>query len=400
MRLVIWEAQFGDFANGGQVVIDQFIASGEVKWGRICGLVLLLPHGYEGQGPEHSSARPERYLQLCAEHNMQVCVPTTPAQIYHLFRRQMLRSFRRPLIVMSPKSLLRHKEAVSSLEELANGGFQNVIGEIEKVAAKNVRRVILCSGKVYYELVAHRREQKINDVAIIRLEQQYPFPHADFKAQLAKFPERDGDRLVPGRAAEPGRVVSAARLFPRRRVAEPDRRLRRAAGGGDDGGRLHVEAPRAAEEADRRRVRAAAALRGRDARPHLTGSTAMRVEVKVPQLPESVAEATLVNWHKKPGEAVTRDENLVDVETDKVVLELPAPAAGSLIEIRKGDGSTVAGQEVIAVIDTEAKGAAARRAGGHCSGDGRGGATGVGRTARDCAARRPRGQPHCRRRAR
>ncbi|HEX9302563.1 MAG TPA: 2-oxoglutarate dehydrogenase E1 component [Casimicrobiaceae bacterium] len=187
-RLVVWEAQFGDFANGGQVVIDQFIASGEVKWGRICGLVLLLPHGYEGQGPEHSSARPERYLQLCAEHNMQVCVPTTPAQIFHLFRRQMLRSFRRPLIVMSPKSLLRHKEAISSLEDLAKGSFQNVIGEVEKIAAKNVRRVILCSGKVYYEIVAHRREQKITDVAILRLEQQYPFPHADFKEQLAKFP--------------------------------------------------------------------------------------------------------------------------------------------------------------------------------------------------------------------
>src|SRR6266496_1658053 len=187
-QLVVWEAQFGDFANGAQVVIDQFISSGEVKWGRVCGLVLLLPHGYEGQGPEHSSARPERYLQLCAEHNMQVCVPTTPAQIFHLFRRQMLRSFRRPLIVMSPKSLLRHKEAISSLEDLAKGSFQNVIGEVEKIAAKNVRRVILCSGKVYYEIVAHRREQKITDVAILRLEQQYPFPHADFKEQLAKFP--------------------------------------------------------------------------------------------------------------------------------------------------------------------------------------------------------------------
>ncbi len=187
-RLVIWEAQFGDFANGAQVVIDQFIAAGEVKWGRICGLTLLLPHGYEGQGPEHSSARPERYLQLCAEHNMQVCVPTTPAQIFHLFRRQMLRSFRRPLIVMSPKSLLRHKEAVSSLEELAEGRWQNVIGEVEKINAKNVRRVILCSGKVYYELLAYRREHRIADVAIVRLEQQYPFPHADFKEQIAKFP--------------------------------------------------------------------------------------------------------------------------------------------------------------------------------------------------------------------
>jgi 2-oxoglutarate dehydrogenase E1 component len=188
MRLVIWEAQFGDFANGAQVVIDQFIASGEVKWGRICGLTMLLPHGYEGQGPEHSSARPERYLQLCAEHNMQVCVPTTPAQIFHLLRRQMKRSFRRPLIVMSPKSLLRHKEAVSTLEELADGHFQPVIGETEKIVAKNVKRVILCCGKVYYELAAYRREHKIADVAIIRLEQLYPFPHVDFKAALAKYP--------------------------------------------------------------------------------------------------------------------------------------------------------------------------------------------------------------------
>jgi len=187
--LVVWEAQFGDFANGAQVVIDQFIASGEVKWGRVCGLTLLLPHGYEGQGPEHSSARPERYLQLCAEHNMQVCVPTTPAQIYHLLRRQMVRRFRRPLIVMSPKSLLRHKEAVSTLPELAEGRFQAVIGEVEKIVARNVRRVIVCCGKVYYEILAHRRLHRIADVAIIRLEQLYPFPHADFKAALAKYPQ-------------------------------------------------------------------------------------------------------------------------------------------------------------------------------------------------------------------
>ena len=187
-RLVIWEAQFGDFANGAQVVIDQFISAGEAKWGRLCGLVLLLPHGYEGQGPEHSSARPERFLQLCAEHNMQVCVPTTPAQIYHLLRRQMVRPYRTPLVVMSPKSLLRHKEAVSTLEELAEGGFQTVIGETEKITARNVKRVILCSGKVYYELLAYRREHRIADVAIIRFEQLYPFPHDEYKKQLAKFP--------------------------------------------------------------------------------------------------------------------------------------------------------------------------------------------------------------------
>jgi 2-oxoglutarate dehydrogenase E1 component len=186
-RLVLWEAQFGDFANVGQVVIDQFIAAGEVKWGRICGLVLLLPHGYEGQGPEHSSARPERFLQLCAEHNMQVCVPTTPAQVFHLLRRQLLRPYRKPLIVLTPKSLLRHKEAVSTLEELAGGRFDTVIGEVEKIEPDKVRRVIVCSGKVYYELLAHRRASRRGDIAILRLEQQYPFPHEDYKREVGRY---------------------------------------------------------------------------------------------------------------------------------------------------------------------------------------------------------------------
>ena len=265
---MIWEAQFGDFANGAQVVIDQFIAAGEAKWGRICGLVMLLPHGYEGQGPEHSSARPERYLQLCAEHNMQVCVPTTPAQIFHLLRRQMVRPFRRPLIVMSPKSLLRHKEAVSTLDGFATGRFQNVIGETEKLVAKSVRRVIVCAGKVYYELAAYRREHKRNDVAILRMEQLYPFPHADFRAALAKFPKRDRGRLVPGGAAEPGRVVPVARVLPRRCASQTGGRLRRPSRIGIDRRRLHVETPRAAAAAGRGRLRARP-LRRRDARRHL-----------------------------------------------------------------------------------------------------------------------------------
>jgi 2-oxoglutarate dehydrogenase E1 component len=186
--LVIWEAQFGDFANGAQVVIDQFIASGEHKWGRMCGLTLLLPHGYEGQGPEHSSARLERYLQLSAEHNMQVCVPTTPAQVYHMLRRQAIRPLRRPLIVMSPKSLLRHKQAISTMEELAEGQFQTVINETDELDANKVRRVVLCSGKIYYDLRDARRERGIDDIAIVRLEQLYPFPENELYQVLTQWP--------------------------------------------------------------------------------------------------------------------------------------------------------------------------------------------------------------------
>jgi 2-oxoglutarate dehydrogenase E1 component len=186
--LVIWEAQFGDFANGAQVVMDQFISSGETKWGRVCGLVQLLPHGYEGQGPEHSSARLERYLQLCAEHNMQVCVPTNAAQIFHLLRRQMLRPFRKPLVVMSPKSLLRKKEAASPIQELANGSFQTVIPDTTTIPEKDVKRLIACCGKVYYDLATKRIEMQRNDTAIIRIEQLYPFPHKQFEAEIKRYP--------------------------------------------------------------------------------------------------------------------------------------------------------------------------------------------------------------------
>ncbi|ADL55363.1 2-oxoglutarate dehydrogenase, E1 subunit [Gallionella capsiferriformans ES-2] len=186
--LVLWEAQFGDFANGAQVVIDQFIASGEVKWGRLCGLVMLLPHGYEGQGAEHSSGRIERYLQLCADYNIQVCVPSTPAQMFHLLRRQMLRPTRRPLIVFTPKSLLRSKDAASPLTDFTDGSFRAVIGEVEALAVDKVRRIIACSGKVYYDLLNARRAKGIEDMAIIRIEQLYPFPHEAFAAQVAAYP--------------------------------------------------------------------------------------------------------------------------------------------------------------------------------------------------------------------
>ncbi len=212
--LVIWEAQFGDFANGAQIVIDQFITSGEHKWSRLSGLTMLLPHGYEGAGPEHSSARLERYLQLCAEHNVQVCVPTTPAQIFHLIRRQAIRPLRRPLIVMTPKNLLRHRESVSTLDELCNGEFQTIIPDPEfaprpdtksrakksigtkttnKRAAnkKPVQRIVLCSGKVYYDLNAKRVKDGLDKVALIRIEQLYPFPEAALDAVLKEYPNID-----------------------------------------------------------------------------------------------------------------------------------------------------------------------------------------------------------------
>jgi 2-oxoglutarate dehydrogenase E1 component len=185
--LTIWEAQFGDFANGAQVVIDQFLSSGEAKWGRLCGLTMLLPHGYEGQGPEHSSARLERFLQMCADHNWQVCVPSTPAQVFNMLRRQALRPMRKPLIVMTPKSLLRHSLAVSSLEELAEGVFHNVIDEIDDIDPSTVKRVVMCSGKVYYDLLEQRRNNEQIDVAIIRIEQLYPFPHAEIDKVVSKF---------------------------------------------------------------------------------------------------------------------------------------------------------------------------------------------------------------------
>jgi len=187
--LVIWEGQFGDFVNGAQVLIDQFVSSGEVKWGRQSGLTMFLPHGYEGQGPEHSSARPERFLQLCADTNMQLVQPTTAAQIFHVLRRQMIRPFRKPLIVFTPKSLLRNKDAASPIELFTKGRFQTVIGEQSAdIDPKKVKRVLVCSGKVYYDLVNQRAERSRDDVAIMRVEQIYPFPHKAFGAEMRKYP--------------------------------------------------------------------------------------------------------------------------------------------------------------------------------------------------------------------
>jgi 2-oxoglutarate dehydrogenase E1 component len=186
--LVIWEAQFGDFANGAQVVIDQFISSGEAKWNRFSGLTLFLPHGYEGQGPEHSSARLERFLQLCAEHNMQVCIPSTPAQMFHLIRRQMLRPLRKPLVVMTPKSLLRHPLSTSPIKELSNGSFKPLLNETEQLDRMSVTRIVFCSGKVYYDLTEARKKHERFNVAIIRIEELYPFPVEEYANAVYRYP--------------------------------------------------------------------------------------------------------------------------------------------------------------------------------------------------------------------
>ncbi len=231
-RLVLWEAQFGDFINGAQVVVDQFLASSESKWQRMSGLVLLLPHGYEGQGPEHSSARLERFLELCAEDNMQVCNLTTPAQYFHVLRRQMHRSFRKPLVLMTPKSLLRHKLCVSSLEELTQGGFRTLIDDIALGGAPEagvtierggVRRILLCSGKIYYELLAARRERALDWVALVRVEQLYPFPAKELEAVFAAYPEA---RQVYWVQEEPWNMGAWHVMYRRlRRVLPEDRSL-------------------------------------------------------------------------------------------------------------------------------------------------------------------------------
>ena len=186
--LVIWEAQFGDFANGAQVLFDQFISSGQAKWGRLCGLTMFLPHGYEGQGPEHSSARLERYLQLCAENNQQVCVPSTPAQMFHMLRRQMKRAKRLPLVVLTPKSLLRHPLSVSDVSELSAGGFQPVIPEIDPIDPQQVTRIVFCAGKVYFDLYQARQKDGLGNVALVRIEQLYPFPREGYEAALDAYP--------------------------------------------------------------------------------------------------------------------------------------------------------------------------------------------------------------------
>ena len=265
--LTLWEAQFGDFANGAQVLFDQFISSGERKWLRMSGLVCLLPHGYEGQGPEHSSARLERFLQMCAEDNMQVANCSTPANYFHILRRQLKREIRKPLILMTPKSLLRHKRAVSRLDEMASGtSFHRVLWDdaqllpdekIKLVADDKIRRVVLCTGKVYYDLYEEREKRGIDDIYLLRVEQLYPFPTKALVTELVAL-QAGRVRLVPGRAAQHGRL--ALRRALSRMGAQPDRgpaaaaALCHASGRRRHRGRADVEASGAVEAVARRGI--------------------------------------------------------------------------------------------------------------------------------------------------
>jgi 2-oxoglutarate dehydrogenase E1 component len=215
--LVLWEAQFGDFANGGQIIIDQFISSGEDKWGLLSGVVLLLPHGYEGQGPEHSSARVERYLQLAARDNMQICQPSTAAQYFHLLRRQALRKWRKPLIVFTPKSMLRHPDAVSSIEEFSKPHFQNILPE---TAVANAQRLLLCTGKIGHELRIERQKRGDSKVGIVFLEQLYPWPETELSAAIAAHPQAHEIVWVQ---EEPANMGAHSFVMPRLRRLAPDR---------------------------------------------------------------------------------------------------------------------------------------------------------------------------------
>ncbi len=333
--LTIWEAQFGDFANGAQVYYDQFISSGESKWLRLCGLVNLLPHGYEGQGPEHSSARLERFLQLYAENNIQVVCPSTPASYFHVLRRQLHREFRKPLIVMTPKSLLRHKRCVSTLDELALGSsFHRVLWETPPGEADQaIERVILCSGKVYYDILQGREDKWLDGkVAIIRLEELAPFPERGARGRAAPLRAERAVHLVPGGAAQHGRLVLRG---PPDREPDGSGGHRAAAAGLCGQEALGLAGHRIARPA---RARAASAGRGcadryDEAYGRLAasgGEPCMSVEIRVPTLGESVSEATIAKWLKKAGDAVAVDEPLVELETDKVSLEVPAPSAGVL----------------------------------------------------------------------
>ncbi len=380
--LTLWEAQFGDFANGAQVVFDQFISSGERKWLRMSGLVCLLPHGYEGQGPEHSSARLERFLQLCAEDNMQVANFTTPANYFHILRRQMKRDFRKPLILMTPKSLLRHKRAVSTLAEMSGelglpppavGRCASICKDepIKLVKDSKIRRVVLCSGKVYYDLYEEREKRGINDVYLLRVEQLYPFPAKALITELSRF--RNAEMVWC--QEEPKNMGAWSFIDPYLEwvLAHIDAKHQRVALYRPSGRRLAGDRPDVASIWRSSQPSSKTRWAADRLRPHLETTEQRHDQWQpksaFPHWANPSPKRPSATGSRRPGDAVKADEPLVELETDKVTVEVPAPAAGVLSEIIAKEGDTVAVGALLGHDSTAAPPAgAARQAEGRCGG--------------------------------
>ena len=361
--LVMWEAQFGDFVNVAQPIIDQFITSAEGKWGMLSGLVLLLPHGFEGMGPEHSSARLERFLQLAAEDNLQIANPTTPAQMFHLLRRQVWRHWRKPLVVMTPKSLLAQPGLHLGLDDLAEGVFPDRCLPIpaEPEPAK-VKRVLLCSGKVYYDLVEERERLERDDVAILRLEQPYPAAGQRPGGSLGRYPDEATLVWVQEEPANMG-------VWPYLRYRFGERLLGRQLHG-----RLPARGPQSGHRFGGQPQARTLSLAGPGLRPGgRPGSRSrpwnddqernepMPIEVRVPDLGESINEVEVSGWLKQPGEAVALDEPLIELESDKATVEVPSPAAGVVVEIVAEVGAVLKIGDLLVRIEEGTGGSQAER---------------------------------------
>ncbi len=377
--LTIWEAQFGDFANVGQVIVDQYISSAEEKWGLMNGLVMFLPHGFEGQGPEHSSARLERFLVLAARGNMQIVNPTTPANLFHLLRLQLKRNFRVPVIVFTPKSLLRHPQCISDLGELEHSHFSPVIDD-DNADVDEVRRLVLCSGKIYYDLLASKEEFNARDIALVRVEQLHPFPKDEIGALLSKYknnlltlwvqeePENmgawyyiqnmhEGQRDHPCHHGSPAEVPQSACITFMR--SSRRKSLTRSSEGAPANCTTNTAGFSASWAVPEKRSSNSIIILKNNQK--INQETTMAIEIKVPSPGESITEVEIGSWFVKTGDHVEKDQEIGEIESEKATLPLMAEESGE-ITLLKEEGETVPVGTVVCTIDTSKAGAATREA--------------------------------------